>query len=78
MTDADPAATYAHLAAYGVNGLRYLVPGNLNPAASSIECNLGIVQPACGLLAMPQPPGVLSSADRQAIDTWVRCGAPQN
>jgi hypothetical protein len=78
ITDADPAGTYATLAAYAVNGIRYIVAGDANPAHSSIECNLGITTPSCGLLAMPQPPGTLSAADRQTIDTWVRCGMPQN
>jgi hypothetical protein len=78
ITDADPAGTYATLAAYAVNGAAYIVAGDSNPADSSFECNLGIAQPSCGLLAMPQSPGALSAADRQTIDTWVRCGAPQN
>jgi hypothetical protein len=78
ITDADPAGSYATLAAYAVNGIRYIVAGDANPAHSSIECNLGIATPSCGLLAMPQPPGTLSAADRQTIDTWVRCGMPQN
>jgi hypothetical protein len=43
-----------------------------------MECNLGITQPACGALAMPASPGVLSSANLQTIDTWIRCGTPQN
>jgi hypothetical protein len=78
ITDADPATAYSTLAAYPINGVNYLVAGNSNPAVSSIECNLGITQPSCGLLAMPASPGVLSAADKQTIDTWVRCGAPEN
>jgi hypothetical protein len=76
--DSAPATAYANLAGYPINGVNYLVAGDSNPAASSIECNLGITQPLCGLLAMPASPGVLSAADKQTIDTWVRCGAPQN
>jgi hypothetical protein len=78
MTDTDAAGTYTTLSTYAVNGIKYIVAGDTNPAHSSIECNLGITTPSCGLLAMPQTPGVLSAADRQTIDTWVRCGMPQN
>jgi hypothetical protein len=78
IADAAPATAYANLAAYPINGVNYLVAGDSNPADSSIECNLGISQPSCGLLPMPQAPGALSAADKQTIDTWVRCGAPQN
>jgi hypothetical protein len=78
ISNSDSAGTYATLAAFTLNGHAYIATGDNNPADSAIECNLGIAQPACGALSMPAAPGALSSADRQTIDTWVRCGAPQN
>jgi hypothetical protein len=79
---ADPAATYASLASYTTQFaprmLRYIDPGNTDPAASGIECNLSGA--TCGN-QMPltfngaQP---LSSQELADLDTWIRCGAPEN
>lgn len=74
----DPAGTYATLTTFQLNGGLYIAPGDTNPADSMIECNLSITQPACGALPMPASPGAVTGADKQTIDTWIRCGAPQN
>ncbi len=76
--DGDSAGTYATLAAYSLNGHAYISAGDTTPANSAIECNLGVVQPACGALPMPAAPGSLTATDLQTIDAWIRCGAPQN
>jgi hypothetical protein len=78
ISNSDSANTYATLTAFMLNGHAYIAAGDSNPADSAIECNLGIAQPACGALAMPAAPGALSAANLQTIDTWIRCGAPQN
>jgi hypothetical protein len=78
MVDADPATTYTNLSKYTINGKALIVPNDTNPADSTLECNLGIVNPICGLQAMPQPPGALGAAQRTTIDTWIKCGAPNN
>ncbi len=74
---ATPAALYASLQAATVNGnpYPYLNPDSGDPTQSSIECNLA---QACGN-GMPLAPGTpLTPGELCAIDTWVRCGAPQN
>jgi hypothetical protein len=78
ITDGNAVGTYMTLAAYSLNGHAYIAAGDTNPANSAIECNLSVVQPACGALPMPAAPGSLSATDLQTIDTWIRCGAPQN
>jgi hypothetical protein len=79
---ADPVATYAALASYTMQFaprmVRYVVPGNTDPTASGIECNLsgatcGNQMPLTFNGALP-----LSSQDLADLDTWVRCGAPAN
>ena len=78
MTDGNPAATYATLTAYSINGLKYIAAGNTNPADSSIECNIGITTPLCGLAQMPEAPGQLNATARTNLTTWLACGAPNN
>ncbi len=78
----DARAAYASLAAYKTQfaptTLPYILPDSTDPQASAIECNLSGT--ACG----PQMPvtssgaQLLKSQDIATIDTWVRCGAPNN
>src|SRR5579883_453894 len=78
----DAGATYTTLAAYtltqGPQHVAYIVPGNTDPTKSGIECNMS--GSSCG----PQMPITTGGAslptqqDIQTIDTWVRCGAPNN
>jgi hypothetical protein len=78
ILDGQAATTYTNLSKYSINGKTLIVPGDANAADGTLECNLGMVTPACGLQTMPQPPGALGSAQRTLIDTWVKCGAPNN
>jgi hypothetical protein len=78
VTDNNAAATYAALSKYNINGKPVVATGVVDPAGSSLECDLGIVTPVCGIAQMPEAPGVLSAANKTTIDTWVKCGAPNN
>jgi hypothetical protein len=72
----DPASMYPELAAFKLsNGKPYLNPCSTDPAASSLECNLAAAG-GCGT-HMPQG-GQLAAEDLTKIDTWVKCGAPNN
>jgi hypothetical protein len=78
----DPHATYAALAGrmmlFAPKKLPYVLPGSTDPTASGIECNLAGT--ACGN-QMPIGSGgaqAASAADLSALDTWVRCGSPEN
>jgi hypothetical protein len=81
MTD-DPATTYETLASYimviSPTRLPYISPGNADPKQSGIECNLSGSD--CG----PQMPLVANGAqtlalsDLQMVDTWIKCGSPNN
>ncbi len=83
MTD-DAMATYAALTSFNgtdSTGKYYIVPCNTDTTVSQIECSLSATG-TCGHL-MPltaNPPGAtpLSPADLQLIDSWVKCGAPNN
>jgi len=78
IADNDPATSLQNLQKYTINGKQYVATGSTDPAGSSIECNLGMVTPVCGLAQMPEAPGALDAAQRTTIDTWVKCGAPNN
>ena len=78
VVDNDPATTYKNLSVYNINGKPVFKTGDTTPSDSSIECDLGMQTPICGIAAMPEAPGVLAGADRTTIDTWVKCGAPDN
>jgi hypothetical protein len=73
----DPAKALASLEAYHMISQPQLayVSTSGDPTKSTIECN---VSAGC-TPAMPQTPfPPLSNADRCALDTWLRCGAPGN
>jgi hypothetical protein len=77
ILDGNAAGTYNSLKGYTLlNAVGYITPGNTDPAGSSIDCNL--VTNSCGAGVMPLQPGTLSAAQKTTIDTWVKCGAPQN
>jgi hypothetical protein len=78
IVDGNAGLTYTNLTAYTINGSKYVAAGNTNPTASSIQCNTGATQPACGLGVMPLAPGALTAADHTTIQTWLACGAPNN
>ena len=75
----DPTATYTSLTAYKMkaSGLPFIAPGVTDPSKSGIECNLS---GSCGT-RMPITGGGAQQATSQqisTIDTWVKCGAPDN
>jgi hypothetical protein len=77
VIDGNAAGTYDNLKAYTLlNGVGYIVPGDTNVADSAMDCNL--VTGTCGASPMPASPGTLSGTQKTTIDTWVKCGAPQN
>lgn len=77
VLDGNATGTYNALKGYTLlDNVGYIVPGNTNPADSAMDCNL--VTSTCGAVAMPQAPGALSQAQKTTIDTWIKCGAPEN
>jgi hypothetical protein len=77
VTDGNASATYAAFKGYTLlNNVGYITPGNTTAAGSAMDCNL--VTATCGATAMPEAPGALSPANKTSIDTWIKCGAPEN
>ena len=81
MSD-DPAVTYAALTGYTMvppaPSIPYVLPGNTDPTASGIECNLS--GSTCGQQMPLTQNGAshLTSDEIAKLDTWVKCGAPEN
>jgi hypothetical protein len=79
---ADPTTTYDNLAAYTMRlapqPLPYVMPGDPDPSKSGIECNL--TSSACGNRMPLTSNGArhLNAQEAQTLDTWVRCGSPNN
>jgi hypothetical protein len=76
----DPRQAYDQLRAYTV--IRgptrpYINPCSLDPNDSTFLCNMAPPGPnACG---SPMPKGAPSlPADLQKLETWIRCGSPNN
>jgi hypothetical protein len=77
ILDGNAAGTYNSLKGYTlINAKPYIAPGDTNLADSTMDCDL--VTGTCGANRMPLAPGVLSPTQLTTIDTWVKCGAPQN
>jgi hypothetical protein len=77
---ASASSAYAQLAKYTINGTPYFNAGNADPTKSTFECN---VKGTCGAAQMPIPGGAVgatavSGGDATTIDTWLKCGAPNN
>lgn len=70
-----PAETYAAFQAFTAAGKPYINPCSIDPAASTILCNVQAT--ACGS-KMPKGGGQIAAADLTKIETWVKCGAPNN
>lgn len=71
---ANPATAYDQLRKYQFSKRSY-VDTSGDPSKSSLECNLSqLCAPA-----MPLAPGKLPSNDERCkVNTWLRCGAPNN
>jgi hypothetical protein len=74
----DPDGTWRTLANYVIqsSGKPYINPCSTDPASSSITCNLNKDAP-CGNV-MPNGSTVYPPDGRTAIETWLKCGAPNN
>ncbi len=78
----DPRATYAAFAAFTMTppapAIPFVLAGSTTPGQSGIECNLSSA--ACGAEMPLTQTGAhaLTASDVTTLDTWVRCGAPNN
>lgn len=73
----DPDGMWAEFANFKLsNGKLYINPCSTDSSESTIGCNVDVNASACGVL---MPPGIGLSAEVVAdIDTWLKCGAPNN
>jgi hypothetical protein len=83
----DPDDAYRTLVAFRGSrfaGRRYIDPCSRDPSVSAIRCNLTMSSPGKAYCdpAMPQagqvPAEPLDDAGLDKLDTWLRCGAPNN
>lgn len=72
---ATPEETYNAFQAFTAAGKPYINPCSTDPTASSIHCNVAAT--ACGS-KMPKGGGQIAADDLTKIETWVKCGAPNN
>lgn len=81
MSD-DPGTSYASLVSYVLPApapaLPYLLPGETNPAKSGIECNLSGTTCDSRMPLTQNGATILDANDIATLDTWVKCGAPDN
>jgi hypothetical protein len=72
----DATGMWAEFASFKLsNGKPYINPCSTDPAQSTIGCNVNATAP-CGSV---MPPGLGLAANVVAdIDTWLKCGAPNN
>jgi hypothetical protein len=72
----DPAGMWAEFSGFKLsNGKLYINPCSTDPTQSTIGCNVNATAP-CGAV---MPPGVGLPANVVAdIDTWLKCGSPNN
>jgi hypothetical protein len=72
----DGPGMWTEFAAFKLStGKPYINPCSIDPAQSTIACNVNNAAP-CGTV---MPPGVGLPADVVAkIDTWLKCGSPNN
>jgi hypothetical protein len=59
------------------NGKPYINPCSADPTQSTISCNLAAGPPTLCGTHMPQG-GQITPADITKIETWLKCGAPNN
>ena len=73
----DPNGTWAELTAFSLsNGKAYINPCSIDPTQSTISCNVNSAAP-CGDQVMPPGLGLAANVVTD-IDTWLKCGAPNN
>ncbi len=72
----DPTGMYTEFAGFKLsNGAAYINPCSTDPTKAGIECNVA-AQNGCGA-HMPQG-GQLAADAITKIDTWLKCGSPNN
>ena len=73
----NPTEAYGQLRTYtGIRNQAYINPCSKDPNASTFTCNLTGAPNTCGSL---MPKGIATVAtDMQKLDTWIKCGAPNN
>jgi hypothetical protein len=72
----DPAGMYTEFVGFKLsNGAPYINPCSTDPTKAGMECNLATANP-CGS-HMPQG-GQLAADAITKIDTWLKCGSPNN
>ena len=75
----DPSKMYATLNVFiGIRGKPYINPCSQNLDDSTFRCNLNPFgsPDVCGS-AMPKG-GVVLPGDMQKLETWIKCGSPNN
>lgn len=74
----NATGTYNQFAQYTqLENKPYIKAGDTNPNDSTLDCSLN-TQTCQATVPMPEAPGALTAADKQMVDTWVQCGAPNN
>lgn len=80
ISNTDPTRAWNQLTAHTVANKKYIDPCTVDPAVSSITCNL--VNPACGVQMPYTGLGLAVTAPTRdhlaTLATWLRCGAPNN
>jgi hypothetical protein len=75
--------TYNNLVAYKIQNKGYIVPGSTDPTLSTFECNISPAPGTCGAERMPKPDNTINpiqatAAEISKVDTWIKCGSPNN
>jgi hypothetical protein len=74
----EPTAMWQEFQAFTLsNGKPYINPCSIDPAQSTISCNLAAGPPTLCGTHMPQG-GQIQPTDIAKIETWLKCGAPNN
>ncbi|HVJ90770.1 MAG TPA: hypothetical protein VM580_13280 [Labilithrix sp.] len=74
----DPTGTWNEFAGFTLRtGTLYINPCSTDPAESNIACNVNGDAP-CGTLMPLGSTAGLGSTTVERIETWLRCGAPNN
>jgi hypothetical protein len=76
LVTTDAATTYNNFRAYKMKGSNkpYIVPGNTDVASGAMVCNMK-GEAGCG---NKMPPAGAAANDIADVETWVKCGSPNN
>jgi hypothetical protein len=78
IVDDDAGGTYAGFTTFTViDSKPYIAVGDMNPTDSMMDCQL--VLGSCGDTMPPTTSGkMLGTTDKSTIDSWIKCGSPNN